>query len=60
MTNYEKWKSEHGYKEPSRMSIICMNSHSCEECPIYKKFRICESNERKIEKWLNEECDENE
>ena len=57
MTNYEKWKLEHGYREPSRMSIICMNSHDCEECPIYKKFRICESNEQKIEKWLNEECD---
>ena len=63
MTNYEKWKAEYGYREPSKMSIICMNSHCCEECPIFKKFHICESDnetrEKEIEKWLNSEVEEN-
>ena len=57
MTNYEKWKAEYGYREPDRMTIICMNTQ-CENCPIRKKFGLCESNEIAIEKWLNEESEE--
>ena len=59
MTNYEKWKIDFNYTEPSKMTIICMNSPKCEECAIYKKFGVCECNEQKIEKWLNEEVDKN-
>ena len=56
MTNYEKWKLQVGYTEPKKIQIICINS-SCEDCPIYKKFRICEGNENKIEEWLNSEVE---
>lgn len=60
MTNFEKWAMEVGYHLPRRkMDIICLNS-KCEDCPIYKKFRICECDEDKIEKWLESEVDDNE
>ena len=58
MTNYEKWKEQFGYREPSKVQIICMTS-KCEECIIVKHFGCCECDDRKIEKWLNEEVNEN-
>lgn len=72
MTNFEKWVLDTNYnislskrdfalhhEKCLKTKIICLNS-KCEECPIYKKFRICEGNEEKIEKWLESEVDDNE
>ena len=64
MTNYEKWKADFGYKEPDKMSIICMNARKCEDCPIYKKFGVCDledngAREREILAWLESEVEEN-
>ena len=58
MTNYEKWKLETSYREPNELDIVCYNS-KCEDCPIYKHFKLCEGNESVVLKWLKSEVEEN-
>lgn len=72
MTNFEKWvyDIECKYEDTiliktkwltdnkmTKTGIVCLNS-KCEECPIYKKFRVCECGEE-VEKWLESEVTEN-
>ena len=55
MTNFEKWVEEVGFYIPSKVQIICVNTRYCEDCPIYKKFKCCECDTQKVEKWLESE-----
>ena len=71
MTNFERWVFDTNYntdllktdfarqEKYLKTKVICLNS-KCEDCPIYKKFFICEDDEEKIEKWLESEVDDNE
>ena len=68
MTRFEKWKKETKYEEPLKQTIICLKlCGHCNKCPMANELNICVENGLKtieevneIEKWLNEECDENE
>ena len=61
MTNFKKWVKDSGFNI-NKQAVICFNSDGCNNCPIYKKFRVCDSDdgtiEKEIEEWLESEAEE--